>query len=61
MLDDHVSMTQLLASRSDALIIAPHRDPDPDPDPDPTYSSEACMPRYMKDRKSFKNSDNAMK
>ena len=27
----------LLASRSDALIIAPHRDPDP------TYSSEACM------------------
>ena len=27
----------------------------------PTFSSEACMPWYMKDRKSFKNSDNAMK
>ena len=26
----------------------------------PTYSSEALKPIYMKDRKSFKNSDNAM-
>ena len=26
-----------------------------------TYSSEAVKPLYMKDRKSFKNSDNAIK
>ena len=28
--------------------------------PNPTYSSEACLPIYMKDRKSFKKSNNAM-
>ena len=51
-------MSFLLASRSDALIINPHRDLIPS-NPS-TYSSEAHMPIYMKDRKSFKNSDNAM-
>ena len=44
---------ELLASQSDALLIAPHRDPNPT-QPNPTYSSEACMPIYiMNDRKSF--------
>jgi len=46
----------LLASQSDALIVPPHRDPSIQP----TFSSEALKPIYMKDRKSFKNSDNAM-
>ena len=51
----------LLELRSDALIVAPHSDPTHPSIHPSTYSSEACMPIYMKDRKSFKNSDNAMK
>ena len=49
--------SDLLASQSDALIVAPHRDPNPSIHPS-TYSSEACLPIYI--RKSFKNSYNAM-
>ena len=40
-------MVLLLASRSDALIIAPHRDPIPNPIHPSTYSSEACMPDML--------------
>ena len=57
--DEGLFVCLLLASQSDALKVAPYRDfPSIQPS---TYRSEACMPCYIMDRKSFKNSDNAMK
>ena len=58
-----LSLLAFLASQSDALIlVARHRSNQPSIQPNPTYSSEALKPMMdrMKDRKSFKNSDNAM-
>ena len=52
-----------LASQSNALISGPTQRSNPKFPTQPihpTYSSEACLPIYIKDRKSFKNSNNAL-